>query len=190
MIGGPDPRVGVLGEWPGIQRWRSRADTMESVRGNLNRVAMRCLTSKQADDEMNRKIRGSGFKYTLPAVLPFSAIWFFVVVLAAPVITVAMMLGSVVPPSLHGDVWFFLFTRVPVIVLAVTALAIFTTTRVAGPFVPLKRAFEDVKHGDMDCRLRFRRADKHLQELEAAFNEMMVVVRERIDSRGGPETEE
>ena len=139
---------------------------------------------------MNRKIRGSGFKHTLPAALQISAVWVFVVVLTAPVITVAMMLGDVVPPSSHGDVWFFLFTRVPVIVLAVTALAIFTTTRVAGPFVPLKRAFEDVKRGDMDRRLRFRHADKHLRELETAFNEMMVVVRERIDSRGGPEAEE
>ncbi len=140
--------------------------------------------------KMNRKIRGSGFKHTLPAVLPFSAVWFFVVVLAAPVITVSMMLGSIVPPSLHGDVRFFLVTRMPVMALAVTGLAIFTTTRVAGPFVPLKRAFEDVACGDMDRRLRFRREDKHLRELEAAFNEMMVVVRERADSRGGLEAEE
>ncbi len=128
---------------------------------------------------MNKKIRGSGFKHTLPAVLPFSAVWVFVVVLAAPVITVAMMLGSVVPPSLHGDVWFFLLTRMPAIALAVTALAIFTTTRVAGPLVLLRRAFEDVKGGDMDRRLQFRRADKHLRELETAFNEMMMALRER-----------
>ena len=173
-----------------IQRWRIRADTMKSVRGSLTASPMRCSTSKRADDEMNRKIRGSGFKHTLPAVLPFSAIWVFVVVLTAPVIAVAMMLGSIVPPSLHGDVWFFLLTRVPIIALAVTGLAIFTTTRVAGPFVPLKRAFEDVEHGDMDRRLRFRRADKHLREFEAAFNEMMVTLRERAESRMSREAEE
>ena len=138
----------------------------------------------------DRKIRGSGFKHTLPAVLPYSAVWVFVVVLTAPVITVAMMLGSIVPPSLHGDVWFFLFTRVPVIALAATGLAIFTTTRVAGPLVQLRRAFEDVKRGDMDRRLRFRRVDKHLQELETAFNEMMVALRERADSLRGLEAEE
>ena len=140
--------------------------------------------------KMNRIVlRGSGFKQSLLTVWPFSAIWVLVVVLAVSVIPIAMMLGGIVLPSLHGDVWFFVFTRVPAITLAVTALAIFTTTRVAGPFVPLKRAFEDVKRGDMDRRLRFRHADKHLRELETAFNEMMVVVRERIDSRGGPQAE-
>ncbi len=140
--------------------------------------------------KMNRKVRGSGFKYTLPAVLPFSALWVFVVVLTAPVITVAMMLGGIVPQSLHRDVWFFLFTRVPVLALAVTALAIFTTNRVAGPLVLLRRAFEDVERGNMDHSLHFRRADKHLKELETAFNEMMVALRERTDSRMGLEAEE
>ena len=138
----------------------------------------------------DKKLRGSGFKHTLPAVLPFYAVWVFVVVLTAPVITVAMMMGSIVPPSLHGDVWFFLFTRVPVITLAATGLAIFTTTRVAGPLVQLRRAFEDVKRGDMDRRLRFRRVDKHLQELEMAFNEMMVALLERADPRRGLEAED
>ena len=139
--------------------------------------------------KMNRKVRRSGFKHTLPAVLPFSAIWVFVVVLTAPVITVAMMMGGIVPQSLHRDVWFFLFTRVPVLALAVTGLAIFTTNRVAGPLVLLRRAFEDVKGGDMDRRLKFRRADKHLRALETAFNEMMVALRERADSRMGLEAE-
>lgn len=139
---------------------------------------------------MNKKIRGSGFKHTLPAVLPFSAVWVFVVVLTASVIPIAMMLGGIVPPSLHGDVWFFLLTRVPVIALAVTGLAFLTTTRVAGPFISLKRAFEDVERGDMECHLRFRRADRHLRELEAAFNEMMVALRERADSRRGLDAEE
>ena len=87
-------------------------------------------------------------------------------------------------------VWFFLFTRVPVIALAATGLAIFTTTRVAGPFVQLRRAFEDVTLGDMDRRLRFRRVDKHLQELEMAFNEMMVALLERADPLRGLEAEE
>jgi len=138
----------------------------------------------------NWKLRGSGFKHTLPAVLPFSAVWVLVVVLAAPVITVSMMLSGVVPPSTHRDVWFFLLTRVPVIALAATGLAILTTTRVAGPSVQLRRAFEDVKRGDMDRRLRFRWTDRHLQELETAFDEMMVALRERADSHRGVEVEE
>ena len=42
----------------------------------------------------------------------------------------------------------------------------------------------------MDRRLRFRRKDKHLRELETAFNEMMVALAERTDSRRGVEAEE
>ena len=110
----------------------------------------------------NRKIRGSGFKHTLPDVLPVSAVWVFVVVPTTPVITVAMTMGGVVPESSHSDIWFFLLTRVPVVTLAAVGLAIFTTNRVGGPLIYLRRVFEDVKRGNMDLSLRFRRADKHL----------------------------
>lgn len=138
--------------------------------------------------KMNRIIlRGIGFKQSLPAVLPFSGIWVFLVVLAALVIPIGMMIGGLVPPSLHGEVWFFLVTRVPILALVVTALAILTTARVAGPFIPLRRAFEDVTNGDMDRRLRFRQEDKHLHELEKAFNEMMMVLRKRAGSHEEPE---
>jgi len=112
------------------------------------------------------------------------------VVLTAPVITGAMVLGGMVPPESRADVWFFLLTRMPLVALAATGLAIFMTARVAGPLVQLRRAFEDVKRGDMNRRLRFRRADKHLRVLEAAFDEMMVALRERADSRRGLETED
>ena len=139
---------------------------------------------------MKWKFRGSGFKHNLNAVWPFSGVWIIVMVLTPPVLTIAMMLGGVVPESSHRDVWFFLLTRVPVIALAAIGLAIFTTNRVAGPMVQLRRAFEDVKRGDMDRRLRFRRADKHVQELETDFNEMMVALIERADSRRGVEAEE
>jgi len=136
--------------------------------------------------KMNKTaLRGSGFKHTLPAVLRFSAIWVLVVVLTALVIPIAMMMGGIVPPSQHSDVWFVLYTRVPVIALAAMGLAIFTTNRLAGPFVPLKRVFEAVKQGDMDCRLRFRQDEKHLRELEVAFDQMMVTLRERTDSPRG-----
>ena len=138
----------------------------------------------------NKKLRGSGFRHTLPSVWPYSAVWVVIVVLTAPVITVAMMMGGIVPPSTHTDIWFFLLTRVPVIALAATGLAIITTNRVAGPLVHLRRVFEDVEGGDMDRRLRFRQADKHLRELETAFNGMMAALRERTDARGGLEAEE
>ena len=138
----------------------------------------------------NRKLRGSGFRHTLRAVWPYSAVWILVVVLTAPVITVAMMMGDVVPESSHSDIWFFLLTRVPAVALAATGLAIFTTSRAAGPLVYLRRVFEDVEGGNMDRRLQFRRADRHLRELETAFNGMMAALRERTDSRRGLEAEE
>jgi len=105
-------------------------------------------------------------------------------VLTMPIVTISMMLGDVVPESTHNDIWFFLLTRMPLMVLAAVGLAIFTTNRVAGPMVGLRRAFEDVKRGDMDRRLQFRQDDQHLQELETAFNEMMVALAERGDSSG------
>ncbi len=139
---------------------------------------------------MKWKSRGSGFKHTLYAVWSFSGVWIVVVVLTMPVLTISMMVGGVVPESSHSDIWFFLLTRVPIIALAAVGLAIFTTNRVAGPFIYLKRSFEAVERGDMDRRLRFRRKDKHLRELETAFNEMMVALAERTDSRTGLEAEE
>ena len=139
---------------------------------------------------MKINIRGSGFRHTLPAVFSFSALWFVVLVLATPILTVSMMMSGLVPPALHREVWFFLLTRMPMIGLAGMALAVLTTTRVAGPMVPLRRAFEDVKHGDMDRRLSFRRTDEHFWGVEMAFNEMMVALSERADSQRRLEAED
>ena len=139
---------------------------------------------------MKSSLRGSGFRHTLPAVFKFSAIWFVLLMLPTPIIIVSMMMKGLVSPELHGDVWFFLFTRMPIVALAGIALAILTTTRVAGPMVHLKRVFEDVKGGDMDRRLSFRKSDEHLRGLETAFNEMMVALSKRADSRRSPEAEE
>ena len=75
----------------------------------------------------------------------------------------------------------------PIVALAGIVLAILTTTRVAGPMVLLKRVFEDVKGGDMDRRLSFRKSDEHLREVERAFDGMMVALSERADSRRRPE---
>ncbi len=101
-----------------------------------------------------------------------------------------MMYSDLVPEYLHGDIWFFLFTRVPLIALAGVGLAVFSTSRTAGPMVKLKRVFEDVTGGNMDSRLKLRRGDMAYQELENAFNEMMVAVSERVGSRRGLEAED
>ena len=134
-------------------------------------------------------MRGSGFKHTLPAVFPFTAIWVLLVVLTAPIVTVSMILGGLVRPSEYDQVWFFLLTRVPLLALAAVALAVFTTQRAAGALVALRVALEDVARGDMGRRLRFRRSDKHLREIETAFNEMMEALCERAASARGDDAE-
>ena len=136
-----------------------------------------------------RPLRGSGFKHNLGSVWPFSGIWIVTVVLLAPILTISMMWGDVVPESSHADIWSFLLTRTPFILLAAVTLGIFTTNRVAGPAVRLRRAFEEVKDGNLDCRLNFRRRDKHLKLLETAFNEMMVALGERAESPNGVEAD-
>ena len=139
---------------------------------------------------MKMRFRGTGFRYSLSSVIPFSAIWVLIVVLTAPIISIGMMAGGLVPEASYGDVWFFLATRVPVLALAATGLAIFTTSRTAGPLVLLERAFEAVKAGDMEHRLKFRNSEKHLKGLELAFNEMMVAIKERDESHSGQEADE
>jgi nitrogen fixation/metabolism regulation signal transduction histidine kinase len=108
-----------------------------------------------------------------------------IVVMTAPIISIGMMAGGLVPESSYDDVWFFLATRVPVLALAAVGLAIFTTNRTAGPLVLIRRAFEAVRAGDMDHRIKFRNSDKHLKNLEGAFNEMMVAIKERGEPRTG-----
>jgi HAMP domain-containing protein len=136
-----------------------------------------------------KRLRGTGFKHTLPAVLPFSAVWVAVVVLTAPAITIGMMAGGLVAPEMYSEVWFFLATRVPVLALAAIGLAIFATSRAAGPLVALRTAFEDVKGGDLSRRIRFRRSDRHFREVERAFNEMMEALDGRVEPEESPEVE-
>ena len=138
---------------------------------------------------MKKYLRGTGFKHTLRWVFPYFAIWVVVLTITAPVLTIAMMLSGLVPDYLHGEIWFFLFTRVPLIALAGVGLAVFSTARTAGPMVKLKRVFEDVTRGNMDSRLKLRRGDMAYQELETAFNEMMVAVSARVDPGRGLEAE-
>ena len=129
--------------------------------------------------EKKWRFRGSGFKHNLRSIWPFSAVWVILMVMAAPVVTIGMMWSGIAPESSYSAIWFFLITRMPLIVVAAVGLAIFTTNRVAGPMICLRRAFEEVRGGNLDHRIRFRRNDKHLREIETAFNEMMEALNER-----------
>ena len=56
--------------------------------------------------------------------------------------------------------------------LGIAALGALTAHRTAGPYLRLRRAFNSVKSGELDHRLKFREYDK-LDFLEKAFDEMM-----------------
>lgn len=137
----------------------------------------------------NQKRRGSGIKLTLPFVLWYSTLWFIVLVVTVPVFSVAsyFMMADILPEDSRRDLVFVLVTRTPLIILTVAGLAIFTTHRLAGPFIALKRAFDDVRDGNIDRVLRFRRSDAHLRGLEDAFNGMMEAVRSRVRGQKAPE---
>jgi len=64
-------------------------------------------------------------------------------------------------------------------VLASVLLAKFTSHRVYGPYINLVHAFNAVRDGEIDRKLKFRKYDK-LEQVEAAFNAMMDSLRDRL----------
>lgn len=135
---------------------------------------------------MARAIRGSGVRYTLPYVFKFLGLWIVVTVLAVLVFGVTsylLLTQRLLGPDQRDLAMVILLVQTIVALAAVATLAVFTTHRLAGPMIALRRAFEDVKDGDLERQLRFRRTDSHLLELEAAFNEMMGSLRKRLEYR-------
>lgn len=135
---------------------------------------------------MARAIRGSGVRYTLPYVFKFLGLWLVVTVLAVLVFSVTsylLLTERILGPDQRGLANLILLVQTIVALAAVAVLAVFTTHRLAGPMIALRRAFEDVQAGDLDRQLRFRRSDDHLQEIETAFNDMMASLRKRLEYR-------
>jgi len=131
---------------------------------------------------MARAIRGTAVKLTYPYVLRYLGLWLVVTILAILVFSVTsyfLLANRLAGAELQRFATILLAQTIGVI-LALVALALFTTHRLAGPFIALKRAFDDVKTGDLTRRVRFRRADGHLLEIESAFNEMM----ESLEAKG------
>ena len=133
-----------------------------------------------------QQVRGSGVRLTLPYVLRFSGLWLLVTVLAVLVfaLTSYLSLADRLSDAARERLLLVLGLQTLFVLLAVIALAVFTTHRLAGPMIALRRAFEDVRDGKLDRTLRFRRSDPHLGEVETAFNEMMASVQKRVE--GGP----
>lgn len=133
-----------------------------------------------------QQVRGSGLRQTLPYVMRFSGLWIFVTVLIVAVfsLTSYLLLFDSLTNAAREHLIMVLSIQTGMVVLAVLLLAVFSTHRIAGPMIAIRRALEDVKAGDFDRQLHFRRTDPHLGELEHAFNEMMASIRDRGKSSG------
>lgn len=128
-----------------------------------------------------RNVRGAGVHFTLPYVLRYSALW-LVVTLAAVVlfgITSYLVAAERLSGEALNNMALLLTFQTVFLILAVIALAVFTTHRLAGPYIAIKRALEEVKQGELDRPLRLRTADLHLKEIERSFNEMTAALRDR-----------
>ena len=129
-----------------------------------------------------QQVRGSGVRQTLPFVMRFSGLWIFVTILIVAVfsLTSYLMLFDRLTDAAREHLIMVLSVQTGLVILAVLLLAVFTTQRIAGPLIAIRKALDDVKAGDFDRQLHFRRTDPHLGELEHAFNEMMESIRERV----------
>lgn len=130
-----------------------------------------------------QQVRGAGVRFTLPYVLRFSGVWIFVTTLVAIVfgVTSYLVTAHQLTEAARQHLVTVLTIQTVLMILAVILLAVFSTHRLAGPMIAMRRALEDVKKGDLSRQLRFRRSDPHLEEIEVAFNEMTAALRERVE---------
>jgi nitrogen fixation/metabolism regulation signal transduction histidine kinase len=128
-------------------------------------------------------VRGTGVRWTLRYVPRFAGVWLVVCVLTLLVFAATSYLGLFNSLGAVGRsrLLLVLILQTLSVILGMVALAIFTTHRLAGPLIGLLRAFEDVKAGDLNRQLRFRQSDRHLADLETAFNDMVASLRQRVD---------
>ena len=127
-----------------------------------------------------RGIRGTGLRHTLPFFVRFAGLWLVVSTAAVLVAGVSSyLLFDERLASGSGDFRNAIVLQTVLSVLACVALAVFTTHRLAGPWVAVRRALLAVRDGNLDARLRFRVSDPRLQEVQDAFDEMLVTVRQR-----------
>jgi methyl-accepting chemotaxis protein len=133
-----------------------------------------------------QQVRGTGVRFTLPYVLRFSGMWILVTTLVVIVfgVTSYLVMFDRLTEGARKDLVVLLSIQTVLVFGAVLLLAVFSTHRLAGPMIAIRRAMEDVKEGKLDRQLHFRRTDPHLVEIETAFNEMMEAVRGRVGNGG------
>lgn len=130
-----------------------------------------------------------GVRRTLPYLFRFAGPW----VLVTTTAVVLMALSNYFAFATRGgavaeDLRTSLILQAALSILAVLALAVATTYRLAGPWIALQRALESVRDGDLRTGLRLRASDPQAAELHTAFEEMLVSLRRRIPGEAEPPT--
>ena len=136
----------------------------------------------------SNKRKLSGTRLTTKFHVRYIGVWFVISVALVVLLNVSLHfyvdqhpLSSTASPSdelfpeaslVPSERWLKMMVQTLSITVCLAALGIFTAHRVAGPYVALRKAFDAVKSGDMDHRLRFRTYD-NLDEVSDAFNGMM-----------------
>jgi HAMP domain-containing protein len=135
-----------------------------------------------------QQVRGSGVRLTLPYVVRFSGLWLVVTILAVLVfaLTSYLSLADRLTDAGRNRLLLVLGVQTLFVILAVVALAVFTTHRLAGPLIAIRRACDDVREGRLDRNLRFRRSDPQFSEVEAAFNDMVTALRRQAGPGASP----
>ena len=130
-----------------------------------------------------RRFRGSGIKYTASFIGQFSGIWLVVTVAAVLVASISSYLAVAAfvggADQIGRGLLLSLILQTALTIVAVVILAIFTTHRLAGPWIAVRRACQRVRDGDLDSRLRIRNRDSYLRAVEEDFNSMLESMRER-----------
>lgn len=130
---------------------------------------------------MAKTIRGTGLRHTLPYVLRFAGLWLLVSIAAVVVASVSSywLFAERVGEGGAAQLRKVILIQAILSILAVVALAVFTTHRLAGPWIAVRRALDRVRDGDLDSGLRLRATDPRIKEVELAFAQMLDSLRQR-----------
>jgi len=129
---------------------------------------------------MKKRMRGVGLRHTIGSVGGFSGLWMLVT--NAAVLSVAavsyMHLFYVVGDVSGRERTLILETALTV--LCVVALGLFTTNRLAGPWIAVRRVCDTVSGGELDARLHVRTSDgAHVKSAADSLNRMLNTLDER-----------
>ena len=130
-----------------------------------------------------KKLRGSGVRHTLPYIGRFAGLWVFVTLAAVAVAAVSSYLIFAERAADAAPVRGALVLQTVLIAVAVIGLGVFTTHRLAGPWIAVRRALDQVRAGDLETQLRIRSNDAHMRDVERAFNDMVANLRDRLGER-------